>query len=755
VIVPADVLNYVPPTRVASGGGKFFGLLTSCGLRKWNEENYGKHVDGDRFDCPACRSEKACRETDNGAVLCQANGHAKRAPNVGTETAEGNFVFSLFEAVHKIGRLDVPRKLSELGHVSGYDLNELGQANARARSIRRARDECGRDLKTFGPEQCADLHKSIKGSKTVPKSQRTRIYRSLLDGKAPTEGVAAAAEAIYTDAPDSDPHTVAEYLGTIGEWSKGDVEHACFVAFDETLPREDQGAQDDNERIDIERGEDTDAFVRDVLDVLATDPVVYSRAGRLVELDGGEIHEINPDGLRAVINRTGRVLRYSTSKSNPGWRPVPLDKGDALTILATHAHDPVRKLAGVTHTPRLLRDGRLITKPGYDVESGLYFAPQCEWPEMPEHPTHDDAIAAYARLADLFDEFEFVDPEKCKASLIAAMLTLQGRYLFDGAAPMFLFDAPIEGAGKGLAAWVVTQIGLGHEIASSTFVGATELGKRMTSWMIAGRDTILLDNVAQDQVLGGSPLQSATTEPMLDGRVLGKTEAVSFPNRFTFMATGINLRLSQEMSRRVLPIRQEPQTDRPNARVFRRELKPHVREHLVALICDAITILRAFLLARPTVDLRPWGSYEAWSGVVRAPVAWVSDVDVAPLVTPSDVGSDELDAIRALMGAWRQTFGDRVVTTTDICEVLQPEAPGRYQVSFRAPRVHPLETALRARLDDRYARAPATAQMIGYPLRALKDRWVALAEGQRARLVSLGRTRHGVEWRLDVVSEGD
>jgi hypothetical protein len=86
--------------------------------------------------------------------------------------------------------------------------------------------------------------------------------------------------------------------------------------------------------------------------------------------------------------------------------------------------------------------------------------------------------------------------------------------------------------------------------------------------------------------------------------------------------------------RRVLMCRIEVDTERPQERKgFKYDLEGgHAVTHRSELLSAALTILRAWHCAgRPMPALPSWGSFTAWSGVVRAAIVWTGLPD--PFIT--------------------------------------------------------------------------------------------------------------------------
>ena len=80
-----------------------------------------------------------------------------------------------------------------------------------------------------------------------------------------------------------------------------------------------------------------------------------------------------------------------------------------------------------------------------------------------------------------------------------------------------------------------------------------------------------------------------------------------------------------DTARRVCHIRLESPHERPEERtdVKRPHLLRWVTERREELLAGALTILKAYHLAgRPDFGLKPWGSFESWSALVRNALVW-------------------------------------------------------------------------------------------------------------------------------------
>jgi hypothetical protein len=270
--------------------------------------------------------------------------------------------------------------------------------------------------------------------------------------------------------------------------------------------------------------------------------------------------------------------------------------------------------------------------------------------------------------------------------LLAYLLTLLGRHAFAGPSPLILLDANVRGSGKTLLVDLVSIIFSGHEMSRMTNPGDDdEFRKRITALVMAGESTVLIDNI--DGKFGCPSLDCALTSTSWKDRPLGRSEIVELPLRITWAATGNNIMLVGDASRRVACIRLKSLEERPEERKeFRHaDIKGYVREHRTELLADALTILSAFINAgRPDQKLSSWGSFEGWSETVRQAVAWCGLPDPGltrkELVESSDT---EAIALRQFLQSWGEIDPDRNgLTCSEVLKKLAV-APDEYP-AFRS-----------------------------------------------------------------------
>src|SRR5262249_48029648 len=142
--------------------------------------------------------------------------------------------------------------------------------------------------------------------------------------------------------------------------------------------------------------------------------------------------------------------------------------------------------------------------------------------------------------------------------------------------------------------------------------------------------------------------------------------------------SGNNVELRGDAVRRVVPCRLEAPQERPEERrdfTIQGDLLVHVRRERPRLVAAALTLLRAHARAgRPGGGLTPLGSFEAWSGLVRAAVCWAVDLD--PCATREGLrdADPEAAARAALVTGWAELPGGRTgLTAAQALELLKAE----------------------------------------------------------------------------------
>jgi hypothetical protein len=320
---------------------------------------------------------------------------------------------------------------------------------------------------------------------------------------------------------------------------------------------------------------------------------------------------------------------------------------------------------------------------------------------------------------------------------MAAILTVVGRTAIDGCVPAFPVSATAPGTGKTLLVDTISLIGTGSSASKIPQSDSDEETKKlMLAIALAGDRVVLWDNLHYP--FGGAPIDLAITAGTVRDRVLGASEMRSAPWTAVIFATGQNITYKGDITRRVIPIRLDAQSEHPEHRTgfTRPDLMDWVARERPRLLVAAITVLRAYVVAgRPArKKMRELGSFGEWTDLVCGALMWLSQVDPATAQDAIESADDEdRQTLARLLTAWRAEFGAAARTISGAL------------ASERSTDLHDALHALDPQWDGRGA---PSIKRIG---RALRRHARRVVDGRR--LVHAGDDGHGVSlWRVEEVS---
>jgi putative DNA primase/helicase len=417
--------------------------------------------------------------------------------------------------------------------------------------------------------------------------------------------------------------------------------------------------------------------------LLAAGLPIFERAGLLVMPIKSTVPAADETKTEIVLLKAVRLenIVYLLNKHAAAFRRydkrqrrlVEIDPPHAVAaIMAAKGQWKFPRLAGVTTTPTMRVDGTLLDAPGYDPATQLWYSPDANLllPEIKTEPTRADAEAALSLLSDLLTEFPFVGNTDRSVAL-AAIMTPVLRGAFD-VAPMFLMLASTAGTGKtylvNLAAVTLT----GRTCPVITNVKSQEeMEKRLGSLVLEGAAVISLDNTTTD--IGGDLLCQVTEQRLIRIRILGKSETPECEWRGTMFATGNNVSLVGDMTRRGLICNMDAGLERPELRQFEADPIAKVYADRGAYIAAILTIARAWHAAgMPDCAAPPIASYGAWSRAVRLPLMWLGEGDCVKSMEQAREDDPVRNAARDLFAQLREHLTvDASFTAADLIKLAE------------------------------------------------------------------------------------
>jgi hypothetical protein len=440
---------------------------------------------------------------------------------------------------------------------------------------------------------------------------------------------------------------------------------------------------------------------------LAADPSLYQRGGLLVRVvrDDAAVERgirrpvaprIDPlpqPILRERLAERAEWVRLRETKDGIEERPAHPPAWSVSAVHLRTTYPGVRHLEAIVDHPVLRPDGTILCQPGYDAQTGLIFEADADLSEVVAGMNGMDPRAARDVLLEAVVDFPFDRPEH-RSAWLAALLTPLARFAFCGPAPLFLADANVPGAGKGLLLHLVVKILRDSEFTVCTYTqDEDELRKRIFSLALAGERLVLFDNL--EGHFGCATLDAALTATSFSDRVLGVSRTASAPLLMTWYATGNNVAVGADTARRICHLRLESPEERPEEkRGFRHpKLLAWASQNRPRLLAAALAILRGYCEAgRPDMNLAAWGSFEGWSALVRSAVVWsgLPDPGLTRLLL-QERSDTVVECMGAILACWERMDPSRSgLTAADVVQQLYPRqtkdaaTPPAWHGDFRA-----------------------------------------------------------------------
>jgi len=404
---------------------------------------------------------------------------------------------------------------------------------------------------------------------------------------------------------------------------------------------------------------------------------LFERGQRLVCLGAKGVEIITTEGLLDKLSGAA-----SFQKRDKSGKPYPFDPPRQVAdILRSRRGARFRPLAGIISTPTLRSDGSVLDKPGYDEKTGLFLMKPPQMPAIPERPSEGDAKAALNILLGLLVEFPF-KTDADKAVALSGLITPVVRGALS-VAPMHAIRAPIAGSGKSYLVDLVCLIATGRDAPVVSVVSIAEMDKTLTGCLTEGRPIIPIDNVSIE--LDSDLLNQAISQPVIALRRLGKSDVYEIENKVCIFATGNNLQIANDSTRRVVVCNLDANTEQPEHRIFDGKPDAAIRADRGRYIAAALTIVRAYVVAGYPGVLPSIGSFGDWSRMVRSALVWLDCAD--PVLTMRAARADDpsREGRARVLSAWEKFVGlDVFLLAGELCLKVKENADFRDAVSAAA-----------------------------------------------------------------------
>ena len=365
-------------------------------------------------------------------------------------------------------------------------------------------------------------------------------------------------------------------------------------------------------------------------------PRVFHYMERLCVIRESEGHArlkmLDKGGFEHHLNTVGRFVRVSGEEQTRVGVSAP---DDVVRFLYNSDYGDYPDLRGLVTSPTFTKDGSLLTTPGYDWNSKLYYKPEATLsvPEVPQKPTAEQVHRAKRLLIEeVLADFplgglgrpEIVDQAlngegvPAVANVIGMILLPFMREMVDGPTPGHLINKPAPGTGASLLTEVCSIISTGKPSPAMTMpTNKDEMSKTLTTVLSDGDNVVFFDNI--NHSVDSGELASAMTTPTYKARLLGVSQSVEVDVRCVWVFNGNSVELSHELIRRLTLIDLDAELENPELRTdFRHsDIRGWVYENRGELVWACLTIIQNWV-AQGMVHHKDavLASYENWSGAV-------------------------------------------------------------------------------------------------------------------------------------------
>ena len=184
--------------------------------------------------------------------------------------------------------------------------------------------------------------------------------------------------------------------------------------------------------------------------------------------------------------------------------------------------------------------------------------------------------------------------------------------------------------------------------------------------LMRGDPLIAIDNL--DQPLEGALLNQALTQTQVELRVLGFSKMVIAMTNALVTATGNNLVVKGDATRRAVVGRLDPKVERPELRSFNYDPIADAKQNRGELVVAVLTILKAYHNAGLPSRPPPLQSFVDWSDTVRGALLWLGQGDPVNTMRRLRATDPTLVNLKAVLTAWRDQFGDEATSSAVVAK---------------------------------------------------------------------------------------
>ncbi len=337
--------------------------------------------------------------------------------------------------------------------------------------------------------------------------------------------------------------------------------------------------------------------------------------------------------LTGLLNQ--HVEFYIVSDDGGEYKPLPTAYANTwLNNAGQREKLPSIKL--FSHNPVYTDDWRLV-KPGFDVQSGFYYAGP---PIEPLEGTH--------HMDSLLRDFCWKKPAD-RTNYIGILLTSLLVSRFIGSKPAALFNGNQPELGKSVLSQILAIIRDGHPVETASYnPNDEEFEKRLGSIVRRGVTTIVIDNAkarGRNPKIDSACLERSITDPILSFRLLGYSQEIRAENSHLFCITANSPDVSRDLITRCVVINLHHEGDPRHRMYSMSDPEAFVLEHRIQILGELVNMVERWkAIGMPLASVQTRFNKKGWGNIIGGILAANGEPDF--LANAEDAASEMDDTRR-------------------------------------------------------------------------------------------------------------
>lgn len=358
------------------------------------------------------------------------------------------------------------------------------------------------------------------------------------------------------------------------------------------------------------------------------------------EKDGYCSHVLTRENLGGRLMHAVKFMK-TYKDQEPKTLPLPGSLLDyALSCVDDTAFPPLDR---IVHVPVFSASGKLQTEQGYNDETQLllHFSKGFEALSISDTPSGEEVDEALEILLDnALHSFPFADgtPEEAgkrphkgdepydptrgvgsRANALAMILQPFCREMIDGPTPAYHIDKSTPGTGANYLVDVLTIPFTGDKAHPKPLSPSNEEARKViTASLLTGKPIQFFDNI--NHKIDSGELASALTAGTWEDRILGSSEIVTIPVKAQWIFAGNNMSLSDELTRRMVPIHMDADHAQPQYRGkewFKHfPIQKYCLDHRAEMVWACHTLIQNWIAKGQKKGSLMYNSFDSWASTM-------------------------------------------------------------------------------------------------------------------------------------------